>query len=256
MKPANRIFSLLIAWTVLTAMGPSGGQAAEAPTFAESTGSFPSGGKKIEVQRFVPKGDGKRPAILVLHGADGFTLFNGAHYQAMAKEMAGHGYAVYLVHYFDRTGTKFADFKTCVTNFPAWLQVIDEAVTYVGQQPGVDARRIGLLGMSLGAFLSLAYATESRRVEAVVEFFGGLPAPFVPKLRRLPPTLILHGAKDRVVPVEEAEKLEKLLKEKKLPHEIKIYPTQDHGFTGDDLKDSLRRTATFFAAHLRKKGGE
>jgi len=108
-----------------------------------------------------------------------------------------------------------------------------------------------LLGFSLGAFLALAVASVDPRVKAVVEFFGGLPEPFAKKLRRLPPTLILHGDRDQVVSVEEAEKLEKLLKEKKLPYEIKIYAGQPHGFTGDDLKDSLRRTTAFFGTHLK-----
>lgn len=245
------ILSLVLSLAVQAPLGTEYAHGEQPPNYTESTGNFESGGKKIVVDHFVPKGEGTRPAIIVLHGADGFSLFSGAHYKAMAKEMAGQGFATYLVHYFDRTGTKFGDFKTCVASFPDWLKTVDDAVSYVGRQPGVDKKRVGLLGMSLGAFLALSYASESERIAAVVDFFGGLPEPFARKLRRMPPTLILHGSKDQVVPVTEAEKLEKVLKEKKQPYEIKIYDGQAHGFTGDELKDSLRRTATFFRAHLK-----
>ena len=228
-------------------------RADEAPNFTESTGNFESGGKKIEVDRYLPKGDGKRPAIVVLHGADGFSFLGGIHYKAMARAMARNGYAAYLVHYFNRTDTKFGDFKTCVTHFPTWLKTVDDAVSYVGRQPGADPKRIGVLGMSLGAFVALSYGSENGRVGAVVDFFGGLPEPYAKKLSRMPPTLILHGDKDHIIPVAEAEKLAKLLKEKKQPYEMKIYAGQAHGFTGDELKDALQRASDFFARNLKKE---
>jgi dipeptidyl aminopeptidase/acylaminoacyl peptidase len=66
----------------------------------------------------------------------------------------------------------------------------------------------------------------------------------------MPPLLILHGEDDDVVPVSNAYDLEKLLKKKALPYEIKVYPRQGHGFSGDALEDSKRRTVSFLSAHL------
>ena len=89
--------------------------------------------------------------------------------------MAGQGYSVFLLHFFDRTGTVRADYETTHRHFPDWMRTIGDAITFAAQNPAVDANRIGLLGFSLGAFLALAVASVDPRVKAVVEFFGGLP---------------------------------------------------------------------------------
>ena len=57
-------------------------------------------------------------------------------------------------------------------------------------------------------------------------------------MRRLCPTLILHGEDDAIIPVSEAHYLQKMLEDKKIPHEIKIYPGAGHGFDGEVWKDA------------------
>jgi carboxymethylenebutenolidase len=131
-----------------------------------------------------------------------------------------------------------------------------EAVRYVAKLPGVDAKRIGLIGFSLGAYLSLAAAIESDTpVAAVVDLFGGLPEPYWEKAHKLPPTLIIHGGVDKVVPVREALLLKKLLRKHERPYEIKIYKKADHLFGGNvfsaDARDAHKRTLDFLAKHLK-----
>jgi dipeptidyl aminopeptidase/acylaminoacyl peptidase len=72
-------------------------------------------------------------------------------------------------------------------------------------------------------------------------------------MKRMPPTLILHGEMDLIVPVSNAHRLERHYKANKLPYEIKIYKVQGHGFTGEDGKDSSARTLAFFNKHLKEK---
>jgi carboxymethylenebutenolidase len=86
----------------------------------------------------------------------------------------------------------------------------------------------------------------------VAELFGGLVEPFAADAAKLPPILILHGAQDRIVPVDRAHELEQLLKEHRIPYEIKIYPDQGHVFQGLAQLDALRRVAVFFKKHLMK----
>lgn len=133
-----------------------------------------------------------------------------------------------------------------------WLETLRDAFSYVLAQPGVDPQRVGLLGFSLGGFLSLALATQEPRISAVAQLFGGLPEPFLPDAGKLPPVLILHGGRDTVVPVAEAEKLEALLKQHRIPFEIKIYSDQGHHFTGLAQIDALRRVVAFFRRYLQK----
>jgi dienelactone hydrolase len=68
---------------------------------------------------------------------------------------------------------------------------VRDAVAYARSLRNVDAESIGLVGISLGAFLALAVAAEEDlRIAAVVNFFGGMPRP-LRRVKSLPPMLVL-----------------------------------------------------------------
>lgn len=168
-----------------------------------------------------------------------------------AAMLASHGFAVYVLHYFDRTGTTgIADKQTAVRNFPLWGKTVWDAISHAEQQPEVDRERIGLLGFSLGAYLALSVAAVDARIRAVVDFFGGMPKEMTFFIRRLCPTLILHGESDPTVPVSEAYQLQKLLEKKSVPYEMQIYPGAGHSFNGEVWDDARRRTLAFLQRHL------
>ncbi len=219
----------------------------------ESSGTFVSQGKPIRVEKFEPKESGKHPAILILHGAGGMEI-GGPEFREFGRELARRGYVAQLVHYFDQTGTKRADSTAIGRSFSLWMLTIGDALTSVTKQPNVDPDRVGLLGFSLGSYLSLSVASQDRRVSAVVEYFGGLPDLFALNLKRFPPTLILHGDADDIVPVSEARKLERRLREKGFPFEIRVYPGQKHRFTGEDETDAYNRAIGFFEKHVKNAG--
>lgn len=160
--------------------------------------------------------------------------------------LASRGFAVFVLHYFERTGTVWADDVTILQNFETWMKTISDAVTYAAKQPGVDGSRIALLGFSLGAYLALSVAAVDPRVKAVIDYFGGLPEELTERVpASYPPVLVLHGEADQVVPVSEAHKLEKLFRQLGNQHEVKIYPNAGHGFSGFDLLDAGQRTLRF-----------
>ena len=115
--------------------------------------------------------------------------------------------------------------------------------------------RIGLLGVSLGGYLSLSLAARDARVSTVVSLMGGMPADFISEARRMPPTLLLHGEDDSVVPVREAYAVEALLKQLGSKHELKVYPGQGHSFRGMAQADALMRTLRFLSRHLKEENG-
>lgn len=206
-----------------------------------------SGGKSIRLDAYLAESNGNTfPAVIALHGAGGGV----AGMDKSASLLAEQGFAVYVLHYFDRTDTTYADKPTILRNFPLWMKTVWDAVSFVEKQAAVDAERIALLGFSLGAYLSLANASIDGRVKAVVEFFGGLPREMKLFMRRLCPTLILHGEADPTVPVSEAHNLQRLLEEKGIPHEIKIYPGAGHGFESEVWRDAGMRTLQFLQKHL------
>ena len=213
----------------------------------QSQASFPSGGKSIRLDCFLPSNNGESfPAVVALHGSGGghTTMSQPATF------LASHGFAVYVLHYFDRTGTTFADKQTIFRNFPLWMKTLWDALSHVEKQAHVDPKRIGLLGFSLGAYLSLSNAGIDSRVQAVVEFFGGLPKEMKLFVRRIPPVLILHGESDPTVPVEEAYHLQQVLEGKGVPYEMQIYPGIGHSFIGEIWRDAGLRTLAFLKKHL------
>jgi carboxymethylenebutenolidase len=210
--------------------------------------TFDSGGKSIRLDCFLPSSESKCfPTIIGLHGS-------GGGHTSMAEPaslLAAQGYAVYVLHYFERTGTTQIDgLPTIARNFPAWMKTLWDAVSFVATQPSVDPERIGLLGFSLGAYLALSAAAIDSRVKIVVDYFGGFPKEMKLFMRRFCPVLILHGEEDATVPVAEAYHLQQMLEKKQIPYEMKIYPGAGHGFSGEIWRDSGLRTLAFLNQHL------
>jgi len=209
---------------------------------------FESGNKPIRLDCFLPSTNGQRlPAVIGLHGSGG----GHASMTEPASLLAGQGFAVYVLHYFDRTGAAGIDGLPAIfRHYPAWMKTLWDAVSFVAAQPQVDPERIGLLGFSLGAYLALSAAGIDSRVKTVVEFFGGMPKEMKLFMRRLCPVLILHGEQDKTVPVAEAYHLQQLLEKKQIPYEMQIYPGVGHGFSGEIWRDAGLRTLAFLNKHL------
>jgi dienelactone hydrolase len=222
-------------------------------TVSQSQLTLESGGKPIRLDAYLPDSDGKHPTVLALYGSGGGVEGMGG----PASMLAAQGFAVFVLHYFDRTGTTQAtDKATIVRNFPAWGKTVWDTISHIDQHPQVDNKRIGLLGFSLGAYLALSVASVDPRVKAVVEFFGGFPKEMKFFMRRLCPVLILHGAADATIPVQEAYDLQALLEKKELPYAIKIYPGAGHGFEGEVWRDAGLRALQFLQKYLSRASGE
>ncbi len=212
--------------------------------------SFDTGGKSVRLTCFLPRSNGQGrirfPAVLGLHGSGGGHASMGE----PAGMLAAQGFAVYVLHYFDRTDTATADKVTIFKNFPVWMKTLWDAVSLVEKQSLVDPDRIGLLGFSLGAYLALSDAAIDSRIKAVVEFFGGLPREMKLFMRRLCPVLILHGESDETVPVAEAYHLRDVLEKRQIAYEMQIYSATGHGFSGEVWRDAGLRSLAFLQKHL------
>jgi carboxymethylenebutenolidase len=218
------------------------------PAISQSERTFHSGGKPIRLDAYLPEeSDGPIPAVVALYGAAGSV----SGMDRYASKLAAEGFAVYLLHYFDRTGVAPSGLQMMKLNFPLWMKTLWDGITFVEAQPQVDRNRIALLGFSLGAYLSLANSAIDPRVKAVVEFFGGMPKEMQLFMRRLCPVLILHGEDDATVPVDEAYQLQKLLEKKRIDYEIKIYSGAGHGFADQEIwQDAGPRSLAFLRKHL------
>jgi carboxymethylenebutenolidase len=215
----------------------------------EASESIPSGGRQVTVECFEPDGAVNAPAIIALHGSGGMS--RGAPIvRALIAPIVGMGYAVYLPHYFERTGTERSTPQTSRLHFVDWTKTIGDVLSFAEKRPATDPARIGIIGISLGAFLGLSVATYDPRVKAVVDFFGGLPPPFDRDVGKLPPTLVLHGEDDPIVPVSEARRLAKGLADHGVPFDLQVYPKEGHNFSPLTALDAARRTMGFLGRWL------
>ncbi|GJE46358.1 prolyl oligopeptidase family serine peptidase [Methylobacterium soli] len=224
--------------------------------------SLTSGGRRIEVEWFaasggsaeIARGSSARPAVLLLHGADGLTYAEG--YRLAARTIAASGYHIAFVHYLDRTGDRRVAYGRLQQDFPLWAESVRDAVEWLADQPDTDAQRLGIVGISLGAALAFTTAAVEPRVRAIVDYFGPLPDELARERPRLPPTLILHGGVDPIVPVSHARALERLLQEQGTPHEIRIYEGQGHALTDSAQLDAAARVTRFLGRHLQAASAE
>ncbi|MGH2518604.1 MAG: alpha/beta hydrolase [Chloroflexota bacterium] len=141
-------------------------------------------------------------------------------------------------------------------------ELIRAALTYLEACPAVDGSRLGLLGTSMGATACMFAAADDARVKAIVELSGFFyPASWwdyfladgikeflrqvsgardEQELRALVrsinlsgqvgrincPLLVVHGARDGIVPISEARRI---FADAHQPKEELIFPTGDHG---------------------------
>jgi acetyl esterase/lipase len=74
-------------------------------------------------------------------------------------------------------------------------------------------------------------------------FFESSPINYVTD--KSAPTLMLHGDKDVLVPIEQAYMLQQKLEANGVYNKLIVYPGEGHGWTGDDLSDSFLQVESF-----------
>jgi len=187
------------------------------------------------------------PAVVMLHGASG--LGDGTLYYPQARSLADQGISTFVVHYFD--GITEYSRKASPQLQEQRNQVIRDAISYVQALPFVDQTRVGAFGLSLGGFHVMDLAGSDGRLAAVVNVVGAMPNTEMRRgARAMPPTLILHGDKDRVVPVSRAYQLARYMDDIGADYEMQIFRGQGHAFKGSAQQEAIRETTEFFVRHL------
>jgi carboxymethylenebutenolidase len=188
------------------------------------------------------------PLIVLVHGRSGMSFY-AERLSGLARRLAESGFVVLIPHYFDATGDPDKPEMTD-ERFRSWLETVGQVIDFGSRLEGVDPKRVGLSGFSLGAYLSVTRAAEDARVRAVVSSSGGLPEHFPEKVARMPPVLIIHADQDPIASVESMRRLEKRLRENGISVEVLIYPSQDHILEGDAWNDAAGKMVEFFRKTL------
>lgn len=208
------------------------------------------------------------PAIVLLHGVEGPVHGRTLHL-LQARRLAAEGYAVFVVNYFD--GLDYSDLLLYrdgkldvaaiqaigVRDTACWLAATTAALDHIARRPSVDPRRIAVLGYSLGCFVGFStvqVAAEREEIPDAAAFIGNWGA--MPENAKFssafPPTLLLHGQCDEVVPVAQARaSAAALLAAGAADVRLKVYAGEPHTIiSGPAAEDSQRTTLSFLAERL------
>lgn len=231
------------------------GQAVSASQVINGMGSFNVEGRSVRIDMALPDEASNRntvPAVAILHGASGFG--GGTLFYPIVQKLVEEGIAAFIVYYFD--GLNVGN-KASPAYFEQRDHIVGEALEYIARLPKVDDQRIGVYGFSLGAFQALGRAVDDERIKAVVAVGGGLSWSIDrSSIESMPPTLLIHGARDPIVPVGRARETARVLKTVGANYELQVYDGQAHTLRGSTFDDSLKRTSNFFLRTLKFRGSE
>ena len=68
-----------------------------------------------------------------------------------------------------------------------------------------------------------------------------------------PPTLLLSGAKDELVPIKHSYLIRDAFQEQQVVHELVVFEEAGHGFKGEDMRQATDRLVEWFETHLQAK---
>ncbi|MFT4588280.1 MAG: putative esterase, partial [Limisphaerales bacterium] len=196
----------------------------------------------------LPRPVSKHPVVIFLHGSGGNFMKDGP----SLRQFAELGFAAVSIDY---NQTDAATFQDEFSRLLAW----------VGEQSWARENSTAWIGNSLGAQRSLNYMLSHPGVqpELYVRMAGGwvsaLPSESTGDASdsALPfdcPTMLLHGANDRIFPESDCEKLHGLLADSGVPADLRILPNQAHGFR-PDRGAVIRAVAEYCAEFFKLEAG-
>lgn len=112
-------------------------------------------------------------------------------------------------------------------------------------KPGVDAVGVGILKDFHGAFGPAVYTPEQRKI------LGPAVSPVTFVHADMPPTLLIHGDADQLVPVQQSQLFVEKAQAAKAPA-VKLVEKAGKAHGWPDMKPDLEATAAWFDEHLEK----
>lgn len=221
--------------------------------------NFNSGTAVIPAELFDATGTPNGGIVIIAYGTDGMTDNLTGPWASMirdyANELSGKGFAAIIPDYFIKTGTQpgKSAFEQIPIHVGTWQATVGDAITHAKTIPGIIASKVGLLGFSLGGHICLGLRAQTR---VLVSFFA-------PELQGLGSAAhsglhsqVHHGLADSLVPVDNAKRIDRLLRDEGATSELFLYEGAGHGFAGSDAnnstarRDSKAHAISFVAHHL------
>ena len=218
----------------------------------------------VEISGYLsrPKGDGKFPAVVVIHENRGLE----DHIRDVARRLAKAGYVAIAPDLLSRQGGTASFLSSGAAT--AGISKLDEetstkdltgAVNYLKGQAFVQANKIAVTGFCWGGGNVLLFVTRNKDIAASVVFYGRNPTNIDDVQNIAGPMMGLYGGGDERI-TGAVPTLEAAMKKYGKSFEYKIYPGAPHAFhndanperyRADAAQDAWIKTLEFFKKHLQ-----
>ncbi len=229
---------------------------------------FISEGHRMSGVLHLPK-EKNPPCVIASHGL--LSSKESEKYIALGERISGEGMAMLR---FDFRGIGQSEGSEEDNTVSKKIADLSAAVDFVRSYPGLG-ESVGLIGSSLGGFISLIKASMDNTIEATVAwatphhlddlktkerdestplppevFFEDLPRHrLLPLLTRVSHCMVIHGEKDELVPVEQAWEIFYHLAE---PKEIHVVEEANHRLTDPGhRRRAIELSVGWFKKYLR-----
>jgi carboxymethylenebutenolidase len=221
--------------------------------------TLPATERAVKVEFFRAPGSQKRPAILMLHGGQGWGGAEGRieNFRQYGSELANRGFDAYMVYYYSDQDVKDREANApgvSMRRFPAWAKLVSDLTADVKKLLDSNGK-VGLVGFSNGGNLSAHATPLDPNIDAAAVHYAGVSRVPGFEAKRFPPLLIMHGEADRRQGIELGRKLYDVAKGLSGEVEFVSYPNTDHGFAQNfgtfAADDAFKRTVAFMEKHLK-----
>jgi acetyl esterase/lipase len=205
----------------------------------------------------------RKPAVLLIHGG-GWSGGEASAFNSRCVDLAKHGFVAATIEY------RLANAGDAASRWPAQIDDVRSAFAWLHARAdalNVDPGHICAYGESAGGHLALWLGLSEPRLSCVVDAFGptDLPklagpaynkgfatlfgpdvtaetlkkaSPLYGKIGSLPPTAMIQGENDDLVPPEQTISLQNLLRQNKVANVVYSYPA-GHSWAGISKEDAL-----------------
>ena len=195
------------------------------------------GGGALPAALALPAAEPPRPGVLVLHELWGLN----ADIRAVAGRLAGEGYVALAPELYG-PGRRRACVARAVRDLrrggELGLGRSAEAFRELRRRPEVDADRVGAIGFCMGGGFALLLGAREP-AGAVSVNYGRVPERG-DELDGICPVVASYGARDRQF-LTHADRLQRFLSERDVPHDVEIYPEAGHSFLNRSVPTTLAR---------------
>src|SRR5712692_4228369 len=227
------------------------GKALEQPLPAGTPMKVGFGGD-CEGHLFLPQGDARAGAVVVLHERYGLVQ----HTLDLAQRLAREGYVAMAPNLFSRwrgdaQALERGEARVALSDDEIAM-VIDQALDFLKAHPRVAAGRIALMGVCQSGRYPIVVASRRRDLAACIVFYGAAqqrdwnvselqPQPMPEMMRRLAePALFVFGERDHTISLADVRRKRDALEEGRCSYRMKVFRDMPHGWLNDTMPGRYR----------------